>query len=196
MTRTTPPFRSAAIALSMLLLLVSACASDGSAAPEVSYEQLSTPTLSPGDEVPAPLGEVVLTIGGDISNTNVGDTLQFDMETLESLGLIQYSVDDYQAEGRVVAFSGVLASSVLEVAGASSRATSLRTVALNDYAVEIPVEDVNEYPVIIATAVDGNRMSVEAYGPTRVIYPSSDYDLDAAVYDPRWIWQLALIEVR
>ena len=190
------PARRALLAIaSVLVLCLSACGSDDTAIEDPAFVEVTAASLTPGDDVPAPTGDVVLTVGGNISNTNVGDTLQFDMEGLESLGLIEYSVDDYQAEGRVASFTGVLASAVLEIAGASADSTSLRTVALNDYEVEIPTVDVTELPVMIATKVDGARMPVDAYGPTRVIYPSSSFDLDEAVYGPRWIWQLALIEV-
>lgn len=178
-----------------LTALLGACGSDSEPAETAAYSSVAAATISAGDAVPAPTGDVILTISGDISNPNVGDTLQFDMETLEALGLVEYSVDDYQAEGRIASFTGVLASHVLEVAGAAEGATDLRTVALNDYEVEIPLADVTDYPVMIATRVDGKRMPVDAYGPTRIIYPSSSFDLDDAVYGPRWIWQLKLIEV-
>lgn len=49
--------------------------------------------------------------------------------------------------------------------------------------------------LLVATSVNGERMSVERYGPTRIVYPYASGELDPAVYDPRWIWQLASIEV-
>lgn len=190
----TPPTCRIVTALAALMLALAACGSSDTTQ-EQAFVDVAPSTLAAGDPVPVPVGDVVLTISGTISNPNVGDTLQFDMQTLESLGLIEYSVDDYQAEGRVASFQGVQVRSVLAIAGASADAAVLRTIALNDYEVEIPVTDVEDYPVIIATRVDGERMPVDAYGPTRIIYPSSSYDLDAAIYDPRWIWQLARIEV-
>jgi hypothetical protein len=140
--------------------------------------------------VPAPTEEVVLRVTG----TDRAKPVAFDMPTLESLGLVEYSVDDKQAEGRRVTFRGVLLSSLLDVVGADD-ATVLHTMALNDYGVDIPVSDVEDYPVLLATQVDGERMTVERYGPTRVVYPTDSYDLDPTVYDPRWIWQLASIVV-
>ena len=38
-------------------------------------------------------------------------------------------------------------------------------------------------------------MTVAHYGPLRVIYPTTGYDLDPTVYDPRRIWQLSAIDV-
>ena len=181
--------------VAILIVAVTACGSSDRATEAPAFLEVGPSTLGVGDDVPVPVGDVVLTISGEISNPNVDDTLQFDMEALESLGLIEYSVDDYQAEGRVASFRGVPVRSVLEIAGASTDVEVLNTIALNDYEVEIPVADVTDYPVMIATSVDGERMPVDAYGPTRIIYPSSSFELDEAVYGPRWIWQLTRIEV-
>jgi len=162
---------------------------------EEAYTVIENAQLNVGDAVPPPSGDVILTITGRISNSNVDDSLQFDMETLDQLGLVEYSVDDQQAEGRVATFQGVLLSKVLEIAGIDEEATSLRTIALNDYAIDIPISDANDYPVMIATSVNGERMTIERYGPTRIIYPYESYEFDVTVYDPRWIWQLSTIVV-
>ena len=196
----TSPMRPVLLALALLLTvpLLSSCGGDepaAAAAPADSdYEQVSEATLQPGDEVPAPTGEVVLTIRGG-STTNVDAELQLDFGLLEQMGVVRYTVFDRQAEGRNVAFSGPLLKSVLEVAGIPLDST-LNAVALNDYAVKLPAADAEEFPVMLATKSDGERMSVENYGPTRVIYPTKGYDLDREKYDPRWIWQLASIAAR
>lgn len=180
--------------LVVFFLLLVGC---GSAEPTESvYNEESVPVIIAGDEVPAPTGEVVLTVKGNIGTTNVGDTLQFDMETLEKLGTVSYTIDDQQAEGKVVKFEGVLVSQLLAVAQASPDADTLHTIALNDYTVEIPLEDIENYPVLLATKVDGERMPIERYGPTRIVYPYHAYEMDVTIYNPRWIWQLATIEVQ
>lgn len=157
-----------------------------------AYTVVAPATLRPGDALPAPTGKVVLTVTGT-SAFPAG--ARFDLATLEKLGLVEYAVDDKQAEGHRVTFRGILLSSLLDYVGAA-KVTTLHTLALNDYAVDIPVSDTRTYPVMLATAVDGKRMSVERYGPTRVVYPTDGVTLDAAVYDARWIWQLKTIEVR
>lgn len=179
-------------------LALTACGDDDSAAADTvdAYEVVTEATIEPGDPVPVPGGDVVLVLDGDISMTNVGDELHFDMATLESLGLVSYTLDDQAAEGRVVTFEGVLVETLLDVAGASDDASVLETAALNDYIVDIPVEDVESYPVLLATKVDGERMPIESYGPTRIVYPYHAFDLDDTTYAPRWIWQLASVTVR
>ena len=104
-------------------------------------------------------------------------------------------MDDRLAEGRQVTFRGVLLSTVLSALGVQD-ATVLRADALNDYSVDLPMSDVTELPVLLATRLDGEPMTVAHYGPLRVIYPTTGYDLDPTVYDPRRIWQLSAITVR
>jgi hypothetical protein len=156
------------------------------------YTVDSEPSLRPGDPLPTPTQKVVLTVTGDLDQ---GSEAAFDIQTLERLGLVEYSIDDKQAEGRRVMARGVLLRSLLAYVGADT-ATTLHTSALNDYAVDIPVSDSAELPVLVATSVDGAPLTVEHYGPTRVVYPTDGVALDPVTYDPRWIWQLKTIEVR
>lgn len=147
-----------------------------------------TSALPRSGALPPPTGPVVLTIA-NAPRPNVGTALRLDMGLLESLGTWSLTVDDRQATGRTVEFTGPLLRDVLDAAGIA-RGT-LNTVAINDYRVDIPVADAFELPVLLATRADGKRMSVADYGPTRIVYPTEDYDLDPTVYEPRWIWQLA-----
>jgi hypothetical protein len=158
-----------------------------------SYTVVREATIAPGDTIPAASGDVILTISGAIGATNADGVLEFDMELLESLQLVEYTTSDLQAEGGDATFTGVLLEDVLALAEADE-STTLTATALNDYSVDIPTEDL-EHAVMVATSVNGERMSVERYGPTRVVYPYASGDLDPAVYDPRWIWQLATIAV-
>lgn len=164
----------------------------GKASPSATpmYTEATKPTLAPSDPVPAPTGPVVLTMS-NVDHPNVGDTLQFDMETLERLGTVGYTSYDRQAQGRDVAFTGPLLSTVLEAAGVHQAV--LHFGAINDYTVDIPVSD-TKYAPILATRADGKRMDVANYGPLRVVYPTSGARLDPTVYDARWIWQLTTID--
>jgi hypothetical protein len=149
--------------------------------------------LEPGDDVPPPSGKVVLVVTGG-TTTNVGDELQLDLAQLDSLASVEYDVDDHLATGERARFSGPLVQTVLELAGAEEGAV-MHTAALNDYLVDVPVSDALDLPLMLATRMDGKRMSVANYGPTRFIYPTEGYGLDPVTYDPRWIWQLRSIEV-
>ncbi len=163
------------------------------ATPTPLYSVMTKPALAATDPIPAPTGPVVLTISG-ADHPNVGDTLQFDMETLEKLGTVGYTAYDRQAVGKNVAFSGPLLSTVLKAAGVHG--TLLHYGAVNDYTVDIPLSDADQYAPMIATRADGERMDVAHYGPLRVVYPTTGVKLDPTVFDPRWIWQLTDIIAR
>jgi hypothetical protein len=170
-------------------------ADEGTTASDASDAvDLATPaTLHPGDEIPAPTGRVVLVIRGG-SATNAAGELRLDRELLEAMGTVDLSVDDRFATGENATFRGPLLRTVLDVAGAGD-ATTLHTIALNDYIADLPVSDASNLPLIVATRMNGKPMSVANYGPTRFIYPT-DAGLDAATYEPRWVWQLATIELQ
>ena len=195
--------RLAPAALLAALLPLTACGSDDASTgtPEAGeslgpgISRVGEPTLTAGDEVPAPEGKTVLTLTG-VPVTNVGDALALDRETLEQIGMVEYTVDDRQAAGRDVVFTGPLVRDLLAVAGVEEGGgTTLHTVALNDSAVDVPIEDAYELPLMLAVLADGEPMTVARYGPTRFVYPTEGFDLDPTVYDPRWIWQLASIDV-
>nr|WP_255522161.1 molybdopterin-binding protein [Paracoccus sp. NBH48] len=73
---------------------------------------------------------------------------------------------------------------------------TVSAVAINDYAVQIPVDEVTaDYP-IVAFQQNGQAMSVRDKGPLWVIYPyDSDPALQSEVTYARSIWQLVRIEV-
>ncbi|MCP1169426.1 oxidoreductase [Limimaricola litoreus] len=93
-------------------------------------------------------------------------------------------------------FSGVPVAALLDHAGLPDaigrEGGVLRLVALNDYKVEIPLDEITPEQPIIATRIDGETVSVRDKGPYWLVYP---YDLDARyrreeIYH-RSIWQLA-----
>ena len=160
------------------------------------YETVSAGTLKPGSAVPAPTGEVVLTLDGKIGQTNVGNTLQFDMATLESIGTVRYDVDDPFAKKTIV-YTGVLLSQLLDVAGAAPDATTLTLKALDDYSTEMNISDANKWPVLVATQADGEYMPVDKSGPLISVFPFNDFpEIDHLTYDAQWLWSLSAITVK
>ena len=142
----------------------------------------------------APTGEVILTITGKIAATNAGAAAAYDMAMLDALPGRSTETETPWTKGKVK-FEGALGSALLDQIGATG--TTLKIVALNDYAVEVPVEDFRKWPVILATRKDGKAMPVRDKGPIFVIYP---FDLDRSLYNEkifsRSAWQVKSIEVR
>lgn len=140
----------------------------------------------------APTGPVVLTVRGAISNTNAGDTAQFDLAMLEKLKGRKGEMETPWTEGKVT-FEGPLLREVLAAAGATG--ANLKVRALNDYAADVPADDA-KLDTILATKLNGKAMSIRDKGPLMLVYP---FDLDAGLYNEKYfsrsVWQIKEIEV-
>jgi hypothetical protein len=119
---------------------------------------------------------------------------RFDREALEALPQHEIRTSTPWTDG-VSAFEGPLLCDLLERLGADG--TVLHARALNDYAVDIPVEDCERYPVILALTRDGQPLSRRDMGPIWIVYPRDDYpELQLETINARWVWQLTELEVR
>ncbi|MGF1609552.1 MAG: molybdopterin-dependent oxidoreductase [Kiloniellales bacterium] len=146
------------------------------------------------EEFAAPTGPVILTVSGAISNTNEDGAATFDDTALEALGLHQLRTSTAWTDG-VSTFEGPLLCALLDHVGAEGDTLVAR--ALNDYTVEIPIDDCRKYPVVLALRSDGRPLSVRDKGPIWIVYPRDDHpELANEVINSRWIWQLEQIEVR
>jgi len=176
------------VAMFVFLVTSSACSE------EQEFDTLSEASISPGDDIPPPAGPVVLTVSGDIASSNADGVVDFDMNTLEQLGLVGYAVEDPWLH-QTVTYSGILLSDLLEVVNASDTMTEVFAVALDGYSVPIPVKEFEDWPVLIATQSNGSYMSIENSGPTRIVFP---YDNHNNITEARnmSVWNLESIEVR
>ncbi|MCF3098558.1 molybdopterin-binding protein [Aeromonas australiensis] len=91
-------------------------------------------------------------------------------------------------------FSGPLLKDVLAKVGATGK--QLTITALNDYSVQVPVSDAEQYQVILARTINGKPLSVRDKGPLFLIYPFDQYpELQNKLYYGRAIWQISTIKV-
>jgi len=142
----------------------------------------------------APAGKVVLSITGDIAVRNTPEGADFDAAMLERLPQHSYSTKTpwYPAPRK---FTGVLLRELLAAVGA--RGTTVRAVALNDYHVDIPVDEARRHDLLIAYRLDDKPMLVRDKGPLVVIYPFDDQPaLRSALNYSRAAWQLRRLELR
>jgi len=147
------------------------------------------PGTSPAAALSAPAGKVILTVSGNIANTNSGGNALFDRAMLEALGVSELAQKTPWTDGQQV-FTGVLGSRILEAVGA--RGKMIVAKAINDYQVQIPVSDLRNYPVLFALKQNGNYMRVRGKGPIWIIYPKETYpELDTDEITDRWVWQLS-----
>jgi hypothetical protein len=176
------------ITLFAILIISTACSESQ------EFDTLSEASINPGDDIPNPAGPVVLTLSGDIESSNADGVVDFDLNTLEQLGLVSYAVEDPWLQQRVT-YSGVLLSDLLEVVNASDTMTEVFAVALDGYSVPIPLKEFEDWPVLVATQSNGSYMSIENSGPTRIIFP---YDRHDNLTEARnmSVWNLESIEVK
>lgn len=150
-------------------------------------------TASLASELPMPTGEVIITVTGKIGNTNHGKTAQFDRAMLESLGMTKITTSTPWYDGKMT-FEGVLLSAIMDYVDAEG--TSVNAVALNDYGTDIPMSDIAEAGVILATKLNDRYMEVRDKGPGFVIYP---YDAapkyQTQTYYARSAWQVTKLIV-
>ena len=173
------PYRGLA-PIAVMVLSLAACGSAAVAKP--AYVEVTAETLRATDPIPAPAGDVVLTVSGDIGKADPGSTLRLDLATVEQMGLVRYTVHDPWLDADHE-FSGVLLADVLDTVGASSASTHLRFVAIDDYEVQISIADARRWPVLLATKMDGQPMTVEDKGPTRIVWPYDQFpEIDRLTY--------------
>ena len=138
-------------------------------------------------------GEPILTVTGDVATSASGQGWQFEQADLEAMPRATIETTTIWTDG-VQRFEGVSLHVLLDHVGAQPG--TIRAVALNDYAVEIPTSDAMEGGPIVAYLRDGQTMSVRDKGPLWIIYP---YDANEAYRSEeiyaRSIWQLDRLQI-
>jgi hypothetical protein len=148
----------------------------------------------PAAALEPPSGKVVLTVTGKLAAPNGPDGAAFDMSLLERLPQHSFTTKTpWYSKPRK--FTGVLLRDLLDAVG--SAPARLNAMALNDYRVEIPLEDVARGNAMLAYRLDDEPMSVRQKGPLVIIYPFDDKpELRSAVHYSRAIWQLRALEIQ
>jgi hypothetical protein len=137
---------------------------------------------------------VILTITGAIRQRNDRDAASFDLPLLEALPRSSFSTrTPWYPQPRK--FTGVLMRDLLAVVGATG--TTLVAMALNDYRVSIPADDLARSGALLAYWLDDKPMAVRDKGPLVIVYPFDERpELRTAVHYSRAIWQLRSLHVQ
>lgn len=144
--------------------------------------------------LPAPSGDVILTVSGEIGVTNAEDGAAFGLADLDQLPQTGFETTTIWTEG-VQSFSGVRLSDMLARVGAEGG--SLLMTALNDYQIEVDAGDPFLKDALLATRQNGAPMSVRDHGPVWLVFPyDADANLRSEIVYSKSIWQLTRIEVR
>lgn len=142
----------------------------------------------------APKGRTILSVSGKIAEKNKGELAVFDMAMIEKLPQHSFTTRTPWYD-KPVKFTGPLLADVLAAVKASGKTVS--AVAINDYAISIPMEDVGKYGVLMARLIDDKPIPVRSKGPLFVVYPfDSASELRTSVYYERSIWQLKALDLK
>ncbi len=145
------------------------------------------------EKLASPSGDVILTVTGDITNTNVDDSAQFDLEMLMALDDTVIETSTIWTQG-IQTFQGVSLDVLTETLGITE-GTILAT-AINNYTIEIPTSDAKPDGPIIAYMHNGETMTVRNNGPLWIIYPyDSNNEYRSELIYSRSIWQLDRIKI-
>ncbi len=141
-----------------------------------------------------PQGKIILTVSGAISNVNGPHEATFDMALLKTLPKSKITTKTIWTDGTST-YEGVRLKDLLAAVGATGK--NLHAIALNDYAVDVPVSDATAGGPILAYSVDGADLPVRSRGPLWLIYPfDDDAKYRTEVIYTRSIWQLNRIDVK
>lgn len=154
---------------------------------------MMTPSRTSAQGLDTPEGTIVLMLSGKLRRTNRDGRAVYDMAMLERLPQASYSARTpwFTSSRR---YTGPLLRDVLAASGAHG--SSLRALAINDYQVDIPVDDAQRHDVMVARLLDDKPMSVREKGPLLIIYPFDQTpSLRTTLYYSRCAWQLKAIEV-
>lgn len=165
-----------AVAILGLTAVLAACSGGATAAYTVVDEGVLEATA--GD------AETVLSVVAD------GATTTFSFDALVAARTVTLTVHEPFLK-QDVEFTGVPLADVVEATGAPDGATAMHTVALNDYAVDVPLDVLDHPDVILATHADGAPIALEDGGPIRIVFGD---DHPQTHDEALWTWSLATIE--
>ncbi len=144
-------------------------------------------------ELPKPVGKVLLTLSGNIENTNEDGKAVFDIASLEKLGTVSFQTTSPWYNGRTT-FTGIPLQKLMDYVGA--KGSVLKVTALNDYTTVIPLSDFKKYNVILALKINGEYMRIRDKGPLFIVYPyDSIPELNNQIFYSRSAWQVSRMNI-
>lgn len=144
-------------------------------------------------ELSKPVGKVLLTVSGNIENTNEDGKAVFDITSLENLGVVSFQTSSPWYNGRTT-FTGISLQKLMDYVGA--KGSVVKVTALNDYTTVIPLSDFKKYNVILALKINGEYMRIRDKGPLFIVYPyDSIPELNNQIFYSRSAWQVSSMKI-
>ncbi|MRS16189.1 molybdopterin-dependent oxidoreductase [Enterobacteriaceae bacterium RIT691] len=144
-------------------------------------------------ELAKPTGKVILTVSGNIENTNEDGKAVFDTASLEKLGTVSFQTTSPWYNGRTT-FTGISLQKLMDYVGA--KGSVVKVTALNDYTTVVPLSDFKKYNVILALKINGEYMRIRDKGPLFIVYPyDSMPELNNQIFYSRSAWQVSRMSI-
>lgn len=145
------------------------------------------------DDFAKPAGKVLLTLTGNIQNTNDDGKAVFDLASLEKLGMVSFQTTSPWYNGRTT-FTGIPMQKLMDYVGA--KGSIIKVTALNDYTTVLPLSDFKKYNVILALEVNGEYLRIRDKGPAFIVYPyDSTPELNNQIFYSRSAWQVSRMNI-
>jgi hypothetical protein len=186
------PLLSVAVTVATACLLPAGCG-DG-AAPTSSSKPTPAPaarTPAAMATVPVPKGDVVLRLSRVGAANRRRGVAAFDLATIDRLADTDVTVREPFLK-RDMRFSGVRLKSLLGAARAPAAAKRVQMHALDDYTVDLTVDDLIASDALLATRADGKTIPVAKGGPIRIVFLG---DTKTARNSDMWIWSVDSMKI-
>jgi hypothetical protein len=137
-----------------------------------------------------------LDIDGEVRVTNNAAHTAYHLTEAQLLKLPVHAISTSTAWTPRTTFTGPLLADVLKAVGAYGSEIEIRT--LDDYVCDVPVADAGRYGVVLAYAMNGQRLKVSDFGPLFLIYPRDQYpqELVGAAGDAKFAWQIKSMTIK
>ena len=153
-----------------------------------------TASAAQAEQLATPVGDVVLLIKGQMTQTNTPDGAAFDLDMLRKIGAVTFSTSTPWTDG-VQTFTGVSLKQLLIHVGATP--ASLMVTAINEYQIAVPATDAVDDGPILAWEQSGKLLSIREKGPLWLIYPfdlKKEYQTEEV--QSRAVWQVVQIDLK
>ncbi len=123
----------------------------------------------PAKTLAAPAGDVLFTITGNVKQPNVEKECVIDAANIAKW-VKEYTLEDPKAG--TTKFNGILLSELWKRCLAGESATEAVVTATDGFSVTVAEEDLLQWPIILATGIDGTALTKDEGAPARLCFPA------------------------
>ncbi len=139
----------------------------------------------------ATLGDTLITVKGDIGETNSGDNYILDQAAFDELSVELTYNDPWMGDG--LNYKGILLRDLIDLVDPSADVTTISLIATDGKAFDIAIADAEQYDIMLTRWVDGALLDESNGGPVKVAYPD---DAKATYPDEQWAWWVVSVEFK